>query len=203
MQLDKYHLIGQPLEGFANQQVAGYSAVLTNGTAVTPVFNCSIACDTKKEACGGAQEVYVSLTTRGGPVTPASILVAAGFDASGDPLTDPVEPNFNPVAVALAGGGFAVIFERRQTFTTPPGIEDTIHAAFFDSSGTLTGRTVLTTVAAGPETAGQFGALAVPLANGGFAMAYNFWSSETVDSGTFGTAVMEVSAPGRRRITWW
>jgi hypothetical protein len=151
-------------------------------------------------SCGGAHEIYVSLTSRSGPVTPSSILVAGGFDANGVALEDNVDPNFNPVAVGLAGGGFAVIFERKH-FTGPPGDPTfagaTIEAAFFDSAGTKTGRTTLVTVAGLPaEGMGEFGVGAVPLANGGFAMAYNFWSSVTTETGTFGTEVLEVSATG-------
>jgi hypothetical protein len=197
----KYHLIGQPFEGFANQQGAGYSAALTNGTTVTPVFNNSqsVTCGQTGGSCDGAYEIYVSQTSKGGPVTPSSILVAGGFDANGVALVDNVDPNFNPVAVGLAGGGFAVIFERKH-FGPAPGnvfLHDTIDAAFFDSAGTKTGRTSLVTVAGLPaEGMGEFGVGAVPLANGGFAMAYNFWSSVTTETGTFGTAVLEVSATG-------
>jgi len=114
VELDRYHLMGQPFEGFSNQQFAGYSAVLADGTAVTPIFNesLSVTCGQVGGTCDGANEIYVSMASKGGPVTPSSILVAGGFDANGVALEDDIESNFSPVAVGLAGGGFAVIFAR-------------------------------------------------------------------------------------------
>jgi hypothetical protein len=198
----KYHLIGQPLEGFANQQTAGYPGVLTNGTVAVPVFNWSLYCSLNCSEGGGAYEIYVSLTTRSGPATPSSILVAPGFTGSfgfSTLLVDNVDPNFNPVAVGLAGGGFAVIFERKHFGPAPDHVflDDTIDAAFFDAAGTKLFRTTLATVAGFPrEGMGQYGVGAVPLANGGFAMAYSYWTSVTTETGFFGTAVLEVSATG-------
>jgi hypothetical protein len=199
------HIDGSLQYGLWSDQYAGESASLTTDTVAAPLMSTVYATYLVNGQRGFDEgyDILVSLQAPGGAATPTPIVVASTFDSSSNRRPDPIDPNFRPMAVALAGGGFAVVFWRDLPHAQGQTAVANVSTVVFDAGGnTVSGEIGLATVVAGNQhSATNYGGLVAPLKSGGFAVAYLFYNSNSNPTGFPGLAVALVDATGALQQT--